>query len=434
MSRRHQPLLHTEPRIQPSRTHLVPPRGVEGFGSPPSVRPKWAGTGLKVAIVHYWLVGMRGGEKVIEALCELFPDADIFTHVVAPEAISSALQGHTIKTSFIAGLPFAKRRYKAYLPLMPLALENMDFRGYDLIISSESGPAKGIIPPPGAAHICYCHSPMRYLWNMYHDYRSGGGRLTRMATAVVAHYMRVWDQSSAARVDSFVANSVNVAARIHKYYRRDSRVIYPPVDVDAFEPRLEGEDEGYYLLVGELVRYKRPDLAVQTFNKLGKRLVVIGGGDLLNELRATANPNIEIHGHQPFDVLRTYYAGARALIFPGEEDFGIVPVEAMASGRPVIAYARGGALETVEDGVTGVLFYQQKVDALAAAVEGLEGMTFDRDEIVAHARGFSKDRFKNEMLEVIEDALGLAASGPIGNPEMACAERKPGLASFSECW
>jgi glycosyltransferase involved in cell wall biosynthesis len=267
---------------------------------------------------------------------------------------------------------------------------------------------------------------MRYLWNMYHDYCSGGGRLTRMATAVVAHYMRIWDQSSAARVDSFVANSVNVAARIQKYYRRDSRVIYPPVDVDAFEPGLDDDDEGYYLLVGELVRYKRPDLAVQTFNKLGKRLVVIGGGELLDELRATANTNIEILGHQPFDVLRQYYAGARALIFPGEEDFGIVPLEAMASGRPVIAYARGGALETVEDGVTGVLFYQQKVEALAAAIEVLEGMTFDRKKIAAHARRFSKDRFKNEMVEAIEDELGLAAFGSIVESRNGVRQAKAG--------
>jgi glycosyltransferase involved in cell wall biosynthesis len=359
---------------------------------------------MRTAIVHYWLVGMRGGEKVLEGLSELYPDADIFTHVLVPEAISPRLAEHRIRTSFIANLPRAHVLYKKYLPLMPLALEHLDLRDYDLIISSESGPAKGVIPPPGALHLCYCHSPMRYIWNMYHDYRATAGRVTRFSMPLMAHYLRNWDQSSAARVDKFVANSHNVADRIRKYYRREAAVVHPPVDVDAFAPVPAAEVGGHYLMVGELVRYKRPDLAVNAFNASGRKLVVIGGGEMLDELRALAGPNVEIMGPQPFEVLRFHYAHCRALVFPGEEDFGIVPVEAMASGRPVVAYNRGGATETVIDGVTGVLFEEQSVDTLHEAIDRLEDTNFDPAKIAAHARLFSRSRFKEEMAEAVRIA------------------------------
>ncbi|WP_082072867.1 glycosyltransferase [Hyphomicrobium sp. 99] len=360
---------------------------------------------MKVALVHYWLVGMRGGEKVLEALCDIFPDADIFTHVVAPDAISEKLKRHTIKTSFIADLPYARRFYKSYLPLMPMALENLDMRDYDLVISSESGPAKGIIPSPDSLHVCYCHSPMRYIWNMYPDYRASAGALARISMPLLTHYLRTWDESAAHRVDAFLANSHNVASRIKKYYRRDAQVIYPPVEVANFE-RVPAESvEDYYLMVGELLRYKRPDLAVRAFNKSGMKLVVIGGGEMLGEIRELAKPNVKVLGAQPFSVLRHHYARCRALIFPNEEDFGIVPVEAMASGSPVVAYGRGGALETVIDGRTGTFFHDHDVDALIDAVDRIETMSFDRNAIIAHAETFSVDRFRRETIAAIDAAL-----------------------------
>jgi glycosyltransferase involved in cell wall biosynthesis len=376
---------------------------------------------MRVAIVHYWLVGMRGGEKVVEGLCKLYPQADIFTHVVVPAAISEELLAHEIKTSLIARLPRATTWYKKYLPLMPLALEQLDLREYDLIISSEAGPAKGIIPPPQALHVCYCHSPMRYVWNMYHEYRSSAGRIARIAMPFLTHYLRMWDQSAAARVDAFVANSHNVAARIRQYYRRDARVVYPPVDSDGFGPVSEQGPQDFYLMAGELVSYKRPDLAVRTFNALGKRLVVIGGGEMLDALRRQARGNIEFLGPQPFDRLRDHYRRCRALIFPGEEDFGIVPVEAMASGRPVIAFGHGGATETVVDSVTGVLFEKQTLDDLADAVARFEKIEFDPREIARHAHAFGRARFASQMQAAIDAACedkrmqlsvrGLAAGG-----------------------
>ena len=360
---------------------------------------------MKVAIVHYWLVGMRGGEKVLEALCELWPEADIFTHVVVPNALSERLRRHKIQTSFVAKLPRAAAWYKAYLPLMPLALEQFDLRDYDLVISSESGPAKGIVAPPHAVHICYCHSPMRYVWNMYHDYRRSGGRLARISMPLLMHYLRMWDLSSANRVDTFIANSHNVAARIRRYYQRDSHVVYPPVNVDAFGPVTDSASDDFYLMVGELVRYKRPDLAVEAFNASGKHLVIIGGGEMLGELQRNARPNVEILGSQPFDTIRSHYRRCRALIFPGEEDFGIVPVEAMAAGRPVIALGRGGARETVIDGVTGILFDSQTSADLSRAIARLEATNFEPRAIAAHARAFDTSRFKSQMQALVDVAL-----------------------------
>ncbi len=360
---------------------------------------------MKVAIVHYWLVGMRGGEKVLEALCDLWPEADIFTHVVIPSALSERLRRHKIETSFVGRLPRAATWYKAYLPLMPLALEQFDLRDYDLIVSSESGPAKGIVPPPHALHICYCHSPMRYVWNMYHDYRRSGGRIARMSMPLFMHYLRMWDLSSANRVDTFVANSHNVAARIRRYYQREAHVVYPPVNVDAFRPVVDSVSDDFYLMVGELVRYKRPDLAVETFNQSGKRLIIIGGGELLGGLRRKARPNVELLGNQSFETIINYYRRCRALIFPGEEDFGIVPVEAMAAGRPVVAFGRGGATETVIDGVTGILFDRQTSADLSQAIERFEAARFEPRTIAAHARAFDASRFKSQMQALVDAAL-----------------------------
>lgn len=361
---------------------------------------------MKVAIVHYWLINNRGGEKVLEALCELYPDADIYTHYYEAENfIGTVIAEHKITQTFISKLPFAKRFYQSYLPFMPLALEEIDLTGYDLIISSESGPAKGIIPPPGVAHICYCHSPMRYAWDMYHEYKSRANFLKRYLMPLLMHYLRRWDQMSAMQVSHFVANSHFVAKRIKTYYGRTSEVIYPPVSFDEFS--LASNVGDFYLLLGQLVSYKKADLAVKAFSASGRRLIVVGEGEQLRELQDLASSNIEIRGRLPFCEIKSLLASCRALIFPGVEDFGIVPLEAMASGRPVIAFNKGGALETIVDGKTGVFFNQQTVDSLNGAVELFEEkfVDFDSHFIRAHAEKFNKDRFKRQFERFANSAI-----------------------------
>jgi glycosyltransferase involved in cell wall biosynthesis len=352
--------------------------------------------------VHYWLVGMRGGERVLEALCDLYPEAHVYTHVYLPDAVSRSISCHMVTTTFIGRMPFATTMYKKYLPLMPMALEQLDLSGYDLVISSESGPAKGVIAHPDAVHLCYCHSPMRYIWNLYHQYRSDAGMTTRLMMPALAHYLRSWDQLSADRVDAFVANSHNVARRIWRYYGRSATVVYPPVDTDTFRAQSGSAHGDFYLLVGELVGYKRADLAVRAFNHLRRRLVVIGSGELLASLRQLAGPTVEILGTQPIEVLRYSYSHAKALVFPGEEDFGIVPVEAMAAGCPIIAFRKGGACETVVEGRTGVFFDEQTVESLVRAVRNFEAVCFDPEVIVNHATTFGTARFRREMSEVID--------------------------------
>jgi glycosyltransferase involved in cell wall biosynthesis len=348
---------------------------------------------MKVAIIHYWLVSQRGGEKVLDALCAIWPEADIFTHVYDPAKVSETLRRRRVQTTFIQKLPFARKLYKKYLPLMPHALEVLDLTGYDLVISSESGPAKGVLVDPTAIHICYCHSPMRYIWDQYHIYRSHSGMITRAAMALLLPALRAWDFLSAARVDHFVANSRFVASRIDKYYRRQATVIHPPVDVDQFA--ISDEIGDYYLAFGQLVRYKRFDIAVDAFTRMGKRLIVAGTGEEEAKLKAGAGASVEFVGWQSDAQIRTLMSRCKALIFPGEEDFGIVPVEAMASGRPVIAYGRGGALETVVPGKTGVLFEEQSVDAVCNAVEAYErdAAGFDPHAIRAHAELFRPEIF-----------------------------------------
>jgi glycosyltransferase involved in cell wall biosynthesis len=355
---------------------------------------------MKVAIVHYWLTGMRGGERVLESIAGLFPDADIFTNVLVAEKISEKLRNHRIHTTFINSLPFSSRHYPKYLMLMPRALELLDLSGYDLVISSESGPAKGIIPRPDAPHFCYCHTPMRYIWDRQQEYRSTLGVASRMVFDATAHKMRIWDVSTAARVDHFIANSRFVSQRIHKYYRRNSKVIHPPVSLERFSPATA--KGSYYLFVSELVPYKRADIAVQAFNGLNRHLIVVGDGPDRKRLAHIASSNVEFKGRVSDQELEGLYRGARALIFPGIEDFGIVPLEAMACGRPVIAYGVGGALETIVPGVTGLLFSEQRPDALATAVKQFEDELediLDPSEIVAHAQGFSPERFKREFMD-----------------------------------
>lgn len=353
-------------------------------------------TKMRVAIIHYWLVGMRGGERVLEQMCLMFPDADIYTHVCVPENISPLLRRHKITETFIARMPGGRKHYQKYLPLMPRALEELDLSGYDLVISSESGPAKGVIVPPDAVHLCYCHSPMRYIWDQYHAYKSGQGLIARIAFSAAAMGLRTWDTASAQRVDRIVANSHFVARRVRRSWGREASVVHPPVDLDAYSPGPGGRGE-HYLFLSELAPYKRADLAIEAVRGTNRRLIVAGAGSERARLEATAPPNVDFIGRAPDAAMADLYRNCRALLFPGIEDFGIVPLEAMACGRPVIALGRGGALDTVIDGVTGVLFEDQSVDGLRAALTRFEAEfegVLDPAAIAAHAGNFGAAAFR----------------------------------------
>ena len=365
---------------------------------------------LRIALVHDWLTGMRGGEKVLEVLCELYPHATLFTLLHNKGSVSEIIETMNIRTSFIDRLPFKKTKYRNYLPLFPRAIESFDFSQFDLLLSTSHAVAKGSQPAPGALHICYCFTPMRYVWESYDQYFGPGhaGVLTRTAMSVIAPWLRAWDVRSSDRVHFFVADSRNVADRIRQYYRRPSDVIHPPVNIDQFV--VSEKDKGYFLVVSALVPYKRVDLAVETFNELGERLLVVGTGPELKGLQSIAKDNIQFLGWRNDDELATLYAGCRALIFPGIEDFGIVPLEAMASGKPVIAFGKGGALETVVDDPrfpSGLFFHEQSVRSLKDAVEKFSTLKFDPYTIRAHAESFARPRFKEQMRLYVEEKLAL---------------------------
>ena len=363
---------------------------------------------MKVAIVHYWWLHARGGEAVVAALSELFPDADLFVQIcdetLVREALGPGFRGK-VSQSFISRLPGARRHYQRYLPLMPFALEQFDLSAYDLVFSSESGPAKGVLTRPDAVHICYCHSPMRYLWDLHQEYLHSMGPVTRPVFAAIAHWLRVWDLASASRVDRFIANSHFVSDRIRKIYRRDAVVIPPPVEVHRY--RADRPRQAFYLCLGQLVAYKRIDLMVTCFNRLGLPLKIVGTGEQLDSLKRMAGPNIEFLGYQPEDVKRDLLETCRALMFPGLEDFGIVPVEAMAAGAPVIAYGRGGVLDSIVDGVTGVHVAEQTETAFCDAIEAFERQPdrFDPAPIARHASQFERTRFLARIREVAEETL-----------------------------
>jgi len=335
----------------------------------------------------------------VEALCRLLPGADIFTLFCDPRSLTDELRRHRITTSFLNP---CQRIYRSLLPLMPMALESLDLRGYDLVISSESGPAKGVITSSRTHHICYCHTPMRYLWDLYHDYRNDWttSRLKRAAMAPLANYLRLWDVAAAARVDRFVANSENVCGRIRKIYRREAEVVHPPVDVESFY-RKPAED--YYLAVSELVPYKRVDSVVRQFSASGRKLRVCGDGPEYRHLRGLARPNVQFLGRVGDAELRDLYARCRAFLLPGEEDFGITPVEALASGKPVIALGRGGALETVPS-FGGVFYDAPTDDAIAAAVYRLEEMEprIDPSALQAWAARFSETEFARKFRGLLQ--------------------------------
>jgi glycosyltransferase involved in cell wall biosynthesis len=360
---------------------------------------------LRVAIMHDWLPVYGGAERVLEQIINVFPEADLFSMVdLIPKGQRDFLQNKPVRTSFIQKLPFARKKYRSYLPLMPLAVEQFDFSAYDLIISSSYAVAKGIITGPDQLHICYCHSPIRYAWDLQNQYLTTAG-LTKGPKSWIArfilHYIRSWDAQSATRVDSFMTNSQFVARRIEKTYRRQATVIHPPVDVGAFT--LQSEKEGFYLTASRMVPYKRIDLIVEAFTATPHReLRVIGEGPDFEKIKAKAGPNVKMLGYQSFEVLKDQMQRARAFVFAAEEDFGIAPVEAQACGTPVIAFGKGGVTETVIEGGTGVFFDEQTVESLQAGVrEFEEAEPFDPIVIRRNAMRFSAERFQQEFaLEV----------------------------------
>jgi glycosyltransferase involved in cell wall biosynthesis len=374
---------------------------------------------MKVAIVHEWLSSFAGSERVVEQMLALYPQADLF--VVAdflPPQERGFLGGRTVHTSFVQRLPFARRFFRHYLPLMPLAIEQFDLRGYDLVLSSSHAVAKGVLTGPDQPHVCYVHSPIRYAWDLQHQYLQEAG-LERGAKSLLArlilHYMRLWDTRTAHGVDLFIANSRYIGRRIAKAYGRDSVVVYPPVDIDAFPLHVEKQD--HYLAVSRMVPYKKMPLIVEAFARMpSRKLVVIGDGPDLERCRALAGPNIRLLGYQPFAQLREHLQRARALVFAAEEDFGITMVEAQACGTPVIAFGRGGAAEIVRSagapgGPTGVFFDAQTPEAIVEAVERFERQApIDPVACRTNAERFSTQRFADEFRAQVDRCLAERAA------------------------
>jgi glycosyltransferase involved in cell wall biosynthesis len=369
---------------------------------------------LRVALVHYWLVNHGGGERVLDCLAAMFPQADVFSVVADPTTVSAEIRKHKLTTSFLQNLPGSVRYYRHFLPLYPLALESFDLSSYDLVISHESGPTKGVITRPDACHICYSESPMRYVWDMYHSYRATMGAVTRTFFSAASHYLRMWDVSSATRVDHFIATSTFIEKRIMKYYRRESTVIHPPVNVPG--AYASEEKDNYYLMVGRITDYKRVDLAVSAFNRNGRTLRIVGDGPTRGQLERQAASNVTFLGRLSDEEIHRQYARCRALIFPGMEDFGIVPLEAQAFGKPVIAYGEGGVVDTVipyRDGTTpaefstGIFFDSQTASGIQEAIEEfeLQESNFRAGFIRAHALRFRSEEFTRLMSEFVETRL-----------------------------
>ena len=356
-----------------------------------------------VALVHDWLTGMRGGERCLEVFAELFPAADLYTLLHVPGSVSPAIESRRIVTSFIQRLPQAERRYRHYLPLFPAAVRAFDLSGYDLVLSSSHAVAKGVRVPPGALHVCYCFTPMRYVWDLYDDYFGARASLAaRLTMPPVAAWLRRWDRRTAAGVHHFVAISRFVADRIRRAYGREADVIYPPVDVSRFRVD-EGPGE-FYLVVSALTPYKRVDLAVEACNRLGRRLLVVGSGPEEPRLRALAGPTVELLGWRDDAQIAELYARCRALLFPPLEDFGITPLEAMAAGRPVIAFGEGGARETVVglgegEPPTGLFFARQRVEDLTEAIRRFEASApqFEPKALRRRAEAFDRPLFRERV-------------------------------------
>lgn len=359
---------------------------------------------MKVALVHDYLNQYGGAERVLECFMDLYPDAPIYTIISNLDKMPQRFREADVRTSFVQKIPFSAKHYKKMLGIFPLAVEQMDLREYDLVLSSSSAFAKGVITNPSQIHVCYCHTPMRYVWDLYHQYMEEmRNPIFRLALPSILHKIRLWDQATAHRVDSFISNSFNVANRIQKYYRRDSQVIHPPVSLDHL--KLSATSENFFLIVSRLIPYKRIDLVIETFNQLQWPLVIIGDGYDRPRLEQLAGPTVQMLGYQPDEVIHDYYSRCKAFILAGEEDFGITPLEAQAHGKPVIAYGKGGALETVIDGVTGLFFKEQTTAALTDALMRYMDRYFDPVVIHNHAQTFNEQRFKDQIARFVESAV-----------------------------
>jgi len=367
---------------------------------------------MRVALIHDWLTGMRGGEKVLAVLCELFPDADLFTLFHIPGSVSAAIERHRVTTSFVQHLPMAERHYRRYLPLFPAAIERFRLDGYDLVISSSHCVAKSVITPRGVPHICYCHSPMRYAWDQFDAYFGParvGAFASRWVYRPLLSRLARWDAATADRPSRFVSNSQHVAGRIARYYNRQATIVYPPVDTVFYHPASVLR-ASHFLVVSALVPYKRIELALEACRRVGAGLRIVGDGPDRARLEAMADDSVTFLGRLTDVEIRAEYQDALAVLLPGEEDFGIVPVEAQACGTPVVALGRGGALETVVDGETGTFFPEPTGAALAAALERAAAMPVNRDRVRQHAEQFSRERHVAAMRTVIDDVI----SAPTG--------------------
>jgi len=351
---------------------------------------------------------MRGGEKMLEALLEMFPDADICTNVYDAGAVSDIIKSRKIYTSYINKLPFAKKLYQLYMPLMPSALVEFNLQQYDLVISSEAGPAKGVVPNPNAYHLCYCHSPMRYLWDMYHEYFKGTNPVMRFFMKRLIPSLRVWDITSANLVDRFVTNSSYVAKRIRRIYNRDAEVIYGPAPIERYLG-VERAPNDYYLFFGQITGYKRADLAIEACVKSGRKLVVAGAGAKKRDIKKYEKTGfVRFTGRVSNEKAAELLAGARALLYPGIEDLGLVPIEANAAGCPVIAFRDGGALDTIKENVTGIFFDEQSPASLIEALDRFETMEAkgafrSREAFANHVQQFSPNAFKERIQRIITE-------------------------------
>ncbi len=361
----------------------------------------------KVALAHDWLNGMRGGERCLDLICKEFPQAELYTLLYRPEQVSAAIRARRVHVSGLQRVPGFRNHYRWFLPLFPMAIESFRVPAdVELVLSTSHCVAKGLVPPKGAKHLCYCFTPMRYAWSLQEDY-FGRNRLKRAALDLALARLRKWDRAASARVDRFVAISQHVKARIEKFYGREAAVVYPPVATQFFTPDARGGHDGYDLVVSALVPYKRVDLAVRAYSRTGRPLKIAGTGTEWAALKALAAPNVEFLGRVPDEGVRELYRRCRFLVFPGEEDFGIVPLEAQACGKPVLAFGQGGLLETVRAGETGVFFNEQTPEALADAAARAEGIAWDAAAIRSHAEQFGERRF----LEGLRAEIGRVMEG-----------------------
>ncbi|MDF2959491.1 MAG: glycosyltransferase [Paenibacillus sp.] len=356
---------------------------------------------MKIAIVHDYLNQYGGAERVLECFMDMFPDAPVYTMISDLSKMPKRFKDADIRTSFIQSIPFSKNHYKKMLSLFPIAVEQFDLREYDVILSSSSAFAKGVITNPNQVHICYCYTPMRYVWDLYHQYIKEDVKnpVFRKVLPYILHKIRMWDLLTAQRVDHYIADSISISNRIAKYYGRKSQVIYPPVGYEKF--RTSDKIEDFFLIVSRMIPYKRIDIAIEAFNRLKKPLVIIGDGYDRKRLESLAGPTITFLGIQPDEVIVDYYSRCKGFILAGEEDFGITPLEAQSSGRPVIAYGKGGALETVVENVTGVFFRESTYESIMEAVNKFDSIAFDTQVIREHADRFNETRFKQEILDFI---------------------------------